>query len=89
MLYDLAARLEYVKPLREEIIKAWKIADGHPDRSTVLRLEKLDSFMKESQRLNPPGMGLFESALNLVFFPLTDDSVLYSQGNAAHPSLQW
>jgi cytochrome P450 len=57
MLYDLAARPEYVEPLREEVKQAWDESGGHPDRSTVMKLEKLDSFMKESQRLNPPGMG--------------------------------
>ncbi|EHK98539.1 putative Ent-kaurene oxidase [Glarea lozoyensis 74030] len=63
-LYDLAARPEYIQPLREEIEKV--IAeDGYEDdgdgikklkKSSLPRLRKLDSFMKESQRHAPAGL---------------------------------
>ena len=49
MLYDLAAHPEYVQPMREEVEKIL----GHEGwtKSSVLKLRKLDSFIKESQRL--------------------------------------
>ncbi|KAF2106366.1 cytochrome P450 [Lophiotrema nucula] len=50
-LFDLAARPEYMEPLREEIRE--HSGDGRLDKYSVVKLKKLDSFMKESQRLNP------------------------------------
>ena len=53
VLYDLAANPEFIDPNREEILfeasKGW-------DKTTYSRLRKLDSFMKESQRFNPPSL---------------------------------
>jgi hypothetical protein len=63
-LFDLAARPEYIKPLREEIEQV--IAEDGYDvtgdgtmklkKSSLPRLRKLDSFMKESQRHAPAGL---------------------------------
>jgi hypothetical protein len=63
-LFDLAARPEYIKPLRDEIDEI--IAEEGYDitgdgamklkKSSIPRLKKLDSFMKESQRLAPAGL---------------------------------
>ncbi|RDW87740.1 hypothetical protein BP5796_03434 [Coleophoma crateriformis] len=63
VIFDLASHPEYIKPLREEIQQV--IAeDGQEADSTgfnklkkasFTKLKKLDSFMKESQRLGPPG----------------------------------
>ncbi|KAJ5247561.1 hypothetical protein N7468_002544 [Penicillium chermesinum] len=55
VLYDLLAYPEYLEPLREEIQelakeKPWKTWG----RLEFGRLRKLDSFMRESQRVNPP-----------------------------------
>ena len=50
-IYDLAARPEYADPLREEI--AHFSANGKLDKFGLSQLKKLDSFLKESQRLNP------------------------------------
>jgi cytochrome P450 len=49
-LYDLASRPEYIEPLREEIeslisTEGWK-------KSTISKMRKLDSFVKESMRLH-------------------------------------
>ncbi|KAI1912865.1 hypothetical protein LOZ12_002781 [Ophidiomyces ophidiicola] len=59
VLFDLAARPEYVQPLREELEEALK-ADSHQDgllhNTTMIRLRKMDSFIRESQRTNPPGL---------------------------------
>ena len=87
MLFDLAARPEYVVPLREEVTKAWDEAGGNPDRSTVMKLEKLDSFMKESQRLNPPGMGKSNHSITHMVWLTERYSIIHPQSHgAARPS---
>lgn len=65
IIFDLAARPEYIKVLREEIREI--IAedgqevdiDGHVKlkKTSFTKLKKLDSFVKESQRLSPPSIG--------------------------------
>lgn len=50
-IFDLAARPEYAQPLRDEIIA--HSVNGKLDKYGVANLKKLDSFIKESQRLNP------------------------------------
>ncbi|KAK3394795.1 cytochrome P450 [Podospora didyma] len=61
-ILDLVTRPEYIKPLREEIA-AVRAADGdligddgyvRLKKDSINKLRKLDSFMKESQRFNPP-----------------------------------
>lgn len=54
-LYDLCAHPEYFAPLREEVEQALD-EDGGWKKSTVTKLRKLDSFLKESQRFNPPSL---------------------------------
>lgn len=65
-LYDLACRPEYVEPLREEINEVLQ-EDGYDvngdgslklKKTSMSKLRKLDSFIKESQRLSPPGLGV-------------------------------
>jgi cytochrome P450 len=58
VLYDLAANPEYAEVLREEIehISAEE-PDGKLRKKTMPKLRKLDSFIKESQRINPLGSG--------------------------------
>lgn len=51
-LYDVVARPEYLEALREEMISALREDQGWK-KTTMSKLRKLDSFMKESQRLNP------------------------------------
>ena len=53
ILYDLCAMPEYVEPLREEVAAALATSDGQPTKKAFLRMSKLDSFMRESQRFNP------------------------------------
>lgn len=55
VLYDLAAMPEYVQPLRDELNEALLQSGGKFDKSVLSKLHLLDSFMKESQRYNPPG----------------------------------
>ena len=52
-LYDLAAHPEYIAEMREEI-ESTLIEDGGMTKQTLSKFRKLESLMKESQRLNPP-----------------------------------
>ncbi|KAH8878739.1 cytochrome P450 [Thozetella sp. PMI_491] len=55
-LYDLLAHPEYLEPIREEIRAM--VAEAGPwmnwEKPQFSRLRRLDSFMRESQRFNPP-----------------------------------
>lgn len=52
MIFDLCQHPEFIEPLREEIRDV--VGDEiFETKSQVQRLRKLDSFMKESQRMNP------------------------------------
>ena len=56
VLFDLAARWEEYAPiLRAEIEEVTKADGGLLHKISVNKLSKLDSFMKESQRMNPLG----------------------------------
>ena len=57
ILYDLAARPEYIQPLREEVLEVMKESGGMLEKQHLTQLKKLDSFMKESQRHSPPSVG--------------------------------
>ena len=52
-LYDLCAYPEYIDPILEEAVALIQ-EDGVFDQKKLLRMRKLDSFMRESQRMNPP-----------------------------------
>lgn len=58
-LYDLVARPEYFEPLRQEIDTVWNETGGL-DKTSMAKLVKLDSFLKESQRLNPHNQLTFD-----------------------------
>lgn len=51
-IFDLCARPEYLEPLRAEAKAALVQDNGKWQLSTLSRLRKLDSFLKESQRMN-------------------------------------
>jgi cytochrome P450 len=54
VLYDLAARWdEYAPALVAEYRQVLAEDGGVLQKSTLTKLSKMDSFMKESQRLNP------------------------------------
>lgn len=53
ILYDLCARPEYITPLRQEIEEAIMAHGDVTNKQALLKLRKMDSFMKESQRFNP------------------------------------
>lgn len=52
IMYELAARPEYIEPLREEMVNAIEEDGGVLKKTTLNKLMKLDSFMKESARMN-------------------------------------
>ncbi len=56
VLYDIVSRPEYMEPIREEIAEVAR--EEGPwmtwQKSSYTKLRKLDSFMRESQRFNPP-----------------------------------
>jgi cytochrome P450 len=54
ILYDLIVMPQWLEPLRNEIKETspdWKSAT----QANLLALKRMDSFLKESQRFNPPG----------------------------------
>ncbi|KAI0459174.1 cytochrome P450 [Xylaria acuta] len=59
-LYDLAARPEYIEPLKREILEVTKDNNGTLRKQHLTQMRKLDSFMKESQRHNPPSIATFQ-----------------------------
>ncbi|KAK7680771.1 hypothetical protein QCA50_016079 [Cerrena zonata] len=54
-LYHLASKLEYVEPLREEILEHLGPNPSNWTKAALEKCWKLDSFLKECQRLN--GLG--------------------------------
>jgi len=63
IIYDLIAHSEYIPELIEEI-KQTKAESPEWTKLSLGKLRKLDSFLKESQRLHPAGLGTGE----LIFF---------------------
>ncbi|KAL4883594.1 cytochrome P450 [Aspergillus karnatakaensis] len=53
---DLSAYPEYVPELREEIEAALRSTNGEWNKDSLGQLLKLDSFLKETQRLNSPDL---------------------------------
>ncbi|EKG22637.1 Cytochrome P450 [Macrophomina phaseolina MS6] len=56
VLFELASRPEYVEPLREELKEVVGKAKRF-DYSCLSGLERMDSFIRECQRLNSHGLG--------------------------------
>lgn len=52
LIYDLCVMPEYIAPLRAEV-EEMLATHGRMDKQGLLKLQKLDSFMKESLRFNP------------------------------------
>ena len=61
VLYDLCAMPQYVEPLREEARLALTENGGLWNMETIQKLHRLDSFLKESQRLNTSSFREFDS----------------------------
>lgn len=52
VLYDLLSQPEYIKPIRDEVDQVMNESAGHLDAPTLAKMDKLDSFIKEVQRVN-------------------------------------
>ncbi|KAH6995272.1 cytochrome P450 [Ilyonectria destructans] len=70
-LFDLAARPEYISELRQEAKEVLESCGGVYSKQGLLKLEKLDSFMKESQRVSSPDLTTFQR-MALTPFDLPD-----------------
>ncbi|EPT03391.1 hypothetical protein FOMPIDRAFT_1028682 [Fomitopsis schrenkii] len=67
-LYHLAANPEYIQPLREEAETALR-EEGGWSKAALGRMIKIDSFFKESQRVNGvSGISIFRRAMKDVTF---------------------
>ena len=69
IVFDLAANPQYVAPLREEYRAAQEKYGGLAEKQALLvnSLSKLDSLMKESQRLNPGTLSEYRRLPRLLF----------------------
>ena len=75
IVFDLVARPEYMKRLRDEIRQVLDDDDGTFTESRLAKLELLDSFMKESQRLNPV------ACCPSLFLPISSPPVGHPKGS--------
>ncbi|KAJ9612674.1 hypothetical protein H2204_015015 [Knufia peltigerae] len=55
LLFDLATYPEHIEPLRAEL-NVQVGTDGRITKENIQKLRKLDSFIRESQRLSPPSL---------------------------------
>ncbi|KAL8952796.1 MAG: hypothetical protein Q9222_001300 [Ikaeria aurantiellina] len=71
-IHDLCAHPELIDPLREELEEVIK-SEGGLTKVALTKLWKLDSFLSESQRVNPPFLTFFEPASfhRLAMEPIT------------------
>ncbi|PYH45116.1 cytochrome P450 [Aspergillus saccharolyticus JOP 1030-1] len=58
VMYDLAAHPEYMQLLRDEIQTVINEDGGTLKKTSLTKMKKMDSVMKESQRMNPTGVAL-------------------------------
>jgi len=64
VVFDLAATApEDVEAMRQEVLDVLGDKGGIIDKNSLVKLRKLDSFAKESQRLNPPSLGKWSFGL--------------------------
>lgn len=54
-IYDACANPQYFEPLRDEMVEVIG-QNGGVQKAMLTELKKLDSFVKESQRMNPPSL---------------------------------
>ncbi|KAF2198223.1 cytochrome P450 monooxygenase-like protein [Delitschia confertaspora ATCC 74209] len=86
VLYDLASLPGYIEVLREEIRQVIK-EDGpwmQWDKTSFYKLKKLDSFMRESQRMNPPSLLSYHRVM-LQPHVLSDGTLLPKNAHIAMP----
>ena len=69
-VYDLCMYPEYIPELRDEVQSILE-QDGGWQKQTLTKMRKVDSFMKESQRMSPPSLSKSYSSTNLTIPILT------------------
>ncbi|KAM5452933.1 hypothetical protein McanMca71_007525 [Microsporum canis] len=74
-LFHLAAAPEYMAPLREEVATVLAEEGNITSKNAMMKLRKLDSFLRETQRLNPSSFVGMERKV-LVTTTLSDGTVL-------------
>ncbi|KJZ72997.1 hypothetical protein HIM_07569 [Hirsutella minnesotensis 3608] len=55
-VFDLVSRPEYIEILRDEVLEVLRRDGGEWNKQTLGKLWKMDSFLRESQRWNPPSL---------------------------------
>ncbi|KXH31901.1 hypothetical protein CSIM01_02453 [Colletotrichum simmondsii] len=60
VLYDLAACPEYTEELRQEVVEVLESSGGIFTKQSLAEMKKLDSWMKESLRMNAPDLTTFQ-----------------------------
>ena len=85
-LYDLVARPEYIELIKEEIKRVIQEDGGWAQwqKSSFSKLRILDSFMRESQRFNPPTL-LSMHRVMLQDYQLPDGTVLSKGAHVSMP----
>ncbi|KAJ7919316.1 cytochrome P450, partial [Mycena leptocephala] len=75
-LYDLTTHAEYILPLREEAERVIK-AEGWT-KSAIANMHKIDSFLRESQRMNAasPVIGMTRKVVAKNGFTFSDGTVI-------------
>lgn len=82
-LYHLASKIDYVEPLRKEIIEWLGTSPEDWTKSALGKCWKLDSFLKECQRLNGLGVCKWIPPKCPTFRPtIPCNSVVTAQGHA-------
>lgn len=79
-LIDISGYPDYIPELRLEIENALKSTDGHWNKQSLGQLLKLDSFLKETQRLNSPDLS--KRLKSRLVFGLTDLWQLHIRGES-------
>jgi Cytochrome P450 len=75
-LYRLLANPDYIEPLRQEVDAV--INEEGWTKAGIDKMHKIDSFLRESQRLDDPALCSFDS-----FFNITRNADIRA------PSFQW
>ncbi|KAL4815067.1 cytochrome P450 [Aspergillus spinulosporus] len=84
-VYELCSHDDYVEPLRQEVLQAVAEDGGVYRKTTLTKMQDLDSFIKEVQRLNPPALLGFQRIL-MRDLTLSDGTVLAEGTHLAVPA---
>lgn len=79
IVYNLALYTEYQEPLRKELEEVLAADNGILVKSSMTKLRKMDSFIKESQRMTPPNARSSGPSL-----PLMSKAKAYSLPNSLY-----